>query len=384
MIVFDILDSLVAMDLPSRQRALGSLDEKTLDFIKMGIDGVKIDVTINHATDIKATGRGTTLDEFFMAMNIARNTSVNRQRCKETIIRAIEHLPYPAQEWCIKCVNKHMGLGIGVKVFNKFRNPEYPEISTFGVPLAKQFDFKHISNPVIWQPKYDGLRSIYSHGHFYTRNGHILAGLDYIAQKLQFCEGNGLLDGELIVPGTQFDKISGQLRSGTAKDAVYMVFDYLRGPEDEELPYHLRYANIPVRYPNLVPSHLIPVTKEEEIYNIFNQVKGQNLEGVMLKDPNAPFVRARTYNMMKVKSVETTDLIVINLEEGTGKNEDKVGALICQGDVHVGTGLSDQQREDWWRHPIEIVGKTVEIAYMERSSKGKLRHPRLLRVRWDK
>jgi DNA ligase-1 len=71
---------------------------------------------------------------------------------------------------------------------------------------------------------------------------------------------------------------------------------------------------------------------------------------------------------MKWKPVITVDLTVVGVEEGTGKNVGKLGAFICEGidqgkeiHVNVGSGLTDKNREEFWKERDELVGQVVEI-----------------------
>lgn len=98
----------------------------------------------------------------------------------------------------------------------------------------------------------------------------------------------------------------------------------------------------------------------------------------------------RNSSMVKVKKGVSYDLIVMAVEEGTGKYQNAVGKLVCHDRngkvVKVGTGLTDEQRRTWWS-PFgydEIVGKVVQIDAMAISSKGILREPRFKGIRFDK
>jgi DNA ligase-1 len=72
---------------------------------------------------------------------------------------------------------------------------------------------------------------------------------------------------------------------------------------------------------------------------------------------------------MKWKHVITVDLTVVAIEEGTGRNVNKLGALVCEGvdqgktiHVNVGSGLTDKDREEFWNCPEgELIGQVVEI-----------------------
>jgi DNA ligase-1 len=86
---------------------------------------------------------------------------------------------------------------------------------------------------------------------------------------------------------------------------------------------------------------------------------------------------------------------VINLEEGTGKNVGRLGALVCSGDddnkritVNVGSGFSDSDRDSFWASHVEhddVVGQIVEVradaVTQNQDGTYSLRFPRFLRFR---
>jgi DNA ligase-1 len=56
------------------------------------------------------------------------------------------------------------------------------------------------------------------------------------------------------------------------------------------------------------------------------------------------------------------------MEEGTGKNAGRLGALICEGiddgkhiRVNVGSGFSDDERDDYWKNHKVVIGKTAVV-----------------------
>ncbi len=91
-------------------------------------------------------------------------------------------------------------------------------------------------------------------------------------------------------------------------------------------------------------------------------------EGIMIKDVDAPYLCKRRTFWMKWKPTITVDLEVVDMEEGTGKNKGKLGALVCKGtdqgvfiEVNVGGGLSDAQRIDFWTRKKELIGFIAEV-----------------------
>jgi DNA ligase-1 len=93
--------------------------------------------------------------------------------------------------------------------------------------------------------------------------------------------------------------------------------------------------------------------------------------------------------------VITVDLEVVDVEEGTGRNLGRLGALVCSGSDHgkqiavnVGSGFTDSDRDSFWADRGLVVGRTVEILcdVITKNQDGtySLRFPRFVRFRDDK
>ena len=91
-------------------------------------------------------------------------------------------------------------------------------------------------------------------------------------------------------------------------------------------------------------------------------------EGVMIKDKDAPYECKRTHAWLKAKPFIEVTLEVVDVEEGTGRNEGRLGAIVCEGvddgkkiTVNVGSGFTDANRDDFWNSRTDITGQLVEV-----------------------
>jgi DNA ligase-1 len=121
----------------------------------------------------------------------------------------------------------------------------------------------------------------------------------------------------------------------------------------------------------------------------------EGYEGIMIKELDAPYLCKRNDAWLKWKPTKSYDLTVVGVEEGTGKNVGRLGALICEGTDHgcdirvnVGSGLTDQQRDEFWQAKDELIGQTAEILCdaitQNQDGRYSLRFPRFMRFREDK
>jgi DNA ligase-1 len=95
-------------------------------------------------------------------------------------------------------------------------------------------------------------------------------------------------------------------------------------------------------------------------------------EGIMVKDPNAPYETKRTAAWLKVKPFIEVSLTIVGYEEGEkGKAfEGSLGALVCEGEddgrfirVNVGSGFGKDTitRDEVWANRDKYMGFIVEV-----------------------
>jgi DNA ligase-1 len=91
-------------------------------------------------------------------------------------------------------------------------------------------------------------------------------------------------------------------------------------------------------------------------------------EGIMLKNPDAPYECKRTVSWLKLKPYIEVSLAITAVEEGTGKNVGRLGAFVCSGvddgrtiTTNVGSGFSDDQRIAFWANRKDLPEQIVEV-----------------------
>jgi ATP-dependent DNA ligase len=95
---------------------------------------------------------------------------------------------------------------------------------------------------------------------------------------------------------------------------------------------------------------------------------------------------------MKWKPTISVDLEIVGFEEGTGRNLNRLGAIICEGEdndrrirVNVGSGFSDALRDEYWASRDDLLGHLVEVqadaVTQNQDGTYSLRFPRFLRFR---
>lgn len=84
---------------------------------------------------------------------------------------------------------------------------------------------------------------------------------------------------------------------------------------------------------------------------------------------------------IKVKRLETYDVLVTGVVAGLGKHEGRMGAL-ATARGNVGTGFSDREREEF--NHDGMIGRMIEVACMELTESDQFRHPRFVALRTDK
>ena len=335
-------------------------------------------------------------------------------------------------------LRRDLRAGISDKTINKICKKTDYEIPIFGCQLATNSEGRpEMKNTKRLEPKLDGVRALFTvipsdSGETtvicFSRNGKVFENFVHIEKQIhdnwvnmvRACkgvdQGRGLTDGFVLdgeVIGNTFQELMRQARRKTgvqADDSVLNIFDIIplqdfrRGYWNAQLSkrINLLEAMRPVidTMPNveLLPHIMVDLDTSAGKDQLERYAKDQvnlGFEGIMIKDVGAPYECKRSTSWMKWKPTITVDLEVIGVEEGTGRNEGRLGALVCQGQddgkfitVNVGSGFSDGDRDNYWADSNHIIGRTAEILcdVITQNQDGtySLRFPRFVRFRDDK
>jgi ATP-dependent DNA ligase len=263
--------------------------------------------------------------------------------------------------------------------------------------------------PYYWSDKKDGVRVINMVYHDYVKSHLSRSGLEY--PNFNFFDdeliklGNDInqiyqighpiyIDGEAISGDKAFNKVMTQIRRlkdvNMDKFKLY-IFDSPSGLSFKERYEGLEEAFKKNNFKKLkLVEHTLCDYDQDTVIELSRHVLKHGIagvdEGVVIKVADAPYeFKEKSKYWCKVKPTETLDLQVTGFYYGKkgSKYEDVAGGLIVDFngvEVHVGSGLSDEQRVEFMFELPEII----EVEYKEITADGSLREPIMKCVRDDK
>ncbi len=371
------------------------------------------------------TGKPNDWPVFWALCEALRTRSETGHAARDHIERVSQQ--FDSDEWnnmARRVLIKDLRCGISEKTLNKVLGKTEWKIPVFTCQLAQDSTDRPAKMVGVkrLECKLDGVRvlAVVSGNSctLFSRNGKEFANFPQIADAIldqrrafQYGRGTGghfVLDGEIV--GESFQKLMKQAhRKSDAQtdNMVYHIFDIIPLDAFKEghcnLQQYKRIEWLESARSQLLETDCLRIMNGLDVdldtaegHDIMNRYAedavAEGFEGIMIKDLGAPYECKRSSFWMKWKPTISVDLEIVGFEEGTGRNEGRLGAIICEGEdndrrirVNVGTGFSDALRDEYWASRDDLLGHLVEVqadaVTQNQDGSYSLRFPRFLRFR---
>ena len=362
---------------------------------------------------------------FWALLENLRTRGVTGHAARDAILDVSDH--FDSEEWnnvCRRVLIKDLRCGISEKTLNKVLGKTEWKIPVFTCQLATDSTDRPAKMKGVkrLECKLDGVRvlAVVSGNActLFSRNGKEFLNFPHIAEAIlenrkafQYGRGTGgrfVLDGEIV--GESFQKLMKQAQRKSDVETtgmVYHIFDIMPLSEFQEGHCNLQqYKRIEwlenarvrleetdcLRIMNGLDVDLDTAQGHDIMNRYAEDAVAEGFEGIMIKDLGAPYICKRSDSWMKWKPTITVDLNIVGFEEGTGRNEGRMGAIICEGEdndrricVNVGSGFSDALRDEYWANRNDLLGHLVEVEAdaitQNQDGTYSLRFPRFIRFR---
>jgi DNA ligase-1 len=296
--------------------------------------------------------------------------------------------------WYRRILIKDLRCGVSEKTVNKVAPGTVP-VFTCALAHDSAKHEKKMVGPKQIEIKLDGVRVITivrnNKVEMFSRNGKQFHNFGHIIEELEAVLQTNpapydlVLDGEVM--SANFQDLMKQVHrkdNVSANDAVLHLFDlcpladFQKGGWTKPQSFRSQAVKAWVSQHSSVLKHVqaldwetvdLDTTEGQDRFTELNKAAVEGgYEGVMIKDVDAPYECKRTHAWLKAKPFIEVTLEVVDVEEGTGRNEGRLGALVVRGEddgrmveVNCGSGFSDSDRDSFWSSRDTIVGQLVEV-----------------------
>lgn len=389
--VFDILEDLAAN--PSRNYKIAKLEEHKSNDVLREVVRLALDpftqFYIRKIPKYEATGSDSLVQAMDKLFELS-SRSLTGHAGIEHLTQVLTSLSPKNAKVLERIIAKDLKCGVSTATAN---DVWLGLVVDYPCMLASQYEQKLVDKiqwPAMVQLKMDGMRfnAVVRDGQceFKSRNGKTIDLLGNLEKE--FVElANGIdtvFDGELLVKddsGTLNRQTGNGILNKAGKGTIinteaamvhatiwdiipYMYFIDSYCPT----PYKDRFARLKEADKiSIVPN--FTVENIDEAQAKFKEYYDNGEEGIILKDMNAPWENKRSKSLIKFKGELECDLKIVDVEDGTGKYEGMLGALVCESEdgiikVKVGSGFNDEDRKKIKKQ--DVLGKVVAVKYNAR------------------
>lgn len=349
--------------------------------------------------------------EFMNLLSQLEKREITGHEAIKWVEHLLSHCTEQQAKWYSRVLRKDLRCSFGISLANKAGF----NLHEFEVMLAK--DGKEckklpalVREGVYASPKFNGYRALaichYGHVVLHSRNGLEYENFTSIVNTLEkLCQDSSfILDGEVMsddfnkMQQTAMSAVSGK----TVGDIRYHVFGWVPVGEwaskQFKMPTGLRLRALN----EFFARHEFTLSQEKNVVEVEHKLiysvddalafekecLAAGYEGAMLL-PNIPYyVGKKSNKLLKLKTFQSMECLILDVYEGQGKNAGRMGGLnLKQENGHLcdlGSGFSDEDRDYIWNNKDEFIGRVVECSYQELTPHGVMQFPTFIRFRNDK
>ena len=364
----------------------------------------------------KKDGTGITQTEFDDVLRQLEDRTLTGNAMKDVIQDLCDRSKMEQwNDWYRRILIKDLRCGMTHKTVNKFSTMKVPVFDCMLATDSAKHEKKMVGEMLI-EPKLDGVRVIVicdvdkDEVKLFSRNGKELSNFPEINQQfdemLDQMSESMVFDGEVM--SDDFQTLMREIhRKGGAKtkDAKLNLFDcmplynFMDGSCVEPITERKKWLDKYEFGPNInvvesVRINLSEPDGQKQFADYNKMCIDRGFEGIMVKPIGGIYECKRSTGWLKVKPFIEVSLKVVDVEEGTGRNAGKLGALVVEGTdmdkfikTNVGSGLTDTDRETFWEAKDKLIGQIVEVRAdaitqnQDTTNEWSLRFPRFLRFR---
>ena len=383
--------------------------------VGMALDGFRT-FGVQKVPVAKQDGKGITQTEFDDLVRRLEDRSLTGNQMRDVIQVFCDSSKMEEwNDWYRRILIKDLRCGVTHKTINKHSEMKVPVFECMLADDSKKHEKKLVGDVLI-EPKLDGVRVVVicdvdkDEVKLFSRNGKELLNFPEINKQFddmmdQMSESM-VFDGEIM--SDDFQTLMREIhRKGGAKtkDAKLNLFDcmplynFQDGSCVDPITERKKWLDGYTYGPNInlvehVRMNLDNDEGQKQFADYNKMCIDRGFEGIMVKPVGGIYECKRSTGWLKVKPFIEVSLKVVDTEEGTGRNAGKLGALIVEGTdmdkfikTNVGSGLTDTDRETFWKAKDKLIGQIVEVRAdaitqnQDTKDEWSLRFPRFLRFR---
>ncbi len=307
-----------------------------------------------------------------------------------------------ATQQCIKEVEAKIAKKIKTKYYENIEDASQGKKYFEAAGCLVYEDYKDkLSGPQIIQAKLDGIKNIAKKTGCFSKEGNRFYSVPHIELALQkfFLENpDAVIDGELynhdlkenfneIVSLVKKVKVTEKELTESRAKIKYYIYD-IYFPDKPDLNYSQRWDLIKKNFDNiegLVVLDYIITDASQINENLLNKYLEQKYEGIVIKNPLAPYQHGKTKNLLKYKKFIDAEYKIVDFLDGRGKRMNLATKVVCETKdgiiFEAGVNGNNDFCRELYLTKEDYIGKFATIVYQNLTPDGKPRFGKMKSIR---